>query len=237
MSEWWTYRLSDLILFSRDVYYRTFALYHHGIWPAHVVLILMVALAAVACHRARDDASRGRIVTGLLAICWSWIAIAFHAHRYATINWAATYFAGAFVLQAVLLLWVGLRGRVAVDGRSIQVILVGLGVLAVAGPLGGLMTGRQWDQVELLGLTPDPTAAATILVLGLSMPRVSRLTLVIPIVWCLVGGLTLNALHSPEAWWTWSSALASLAVAATAGGEGRFRLPGRGSAGSSPGVQ
>ena len=95
MSEWWTYRLSDLILFSRDVYYRTFALYHHEIWPAHLVLILVVAGTIVAGRRARDDSNRGPIVAGLFAICWLWIAVAFHAHRYATINWAANYFAGA----------------------------------------------------------------------------------------------------------------------------------------------
>ncbi len=211
MSEWWTYRLSDLILFSRDVYYRTFALYHHGIWPAHIVLGLLVA-AVLAWLRARDDAGRGRIATGLLALCWVWIAFAFHAHRYATINWAARYFAGAFLLQAVLLAWLGIRRQVAIDVRSARVLLLGISVLAVAAPLVGLMTGRQWDQVELLGLTPDPTAAATILVLGLSGPRVTRLALLIPVGWCLVGGLTLYALHSPEAWWAWLSALAALAV-------------------------
>ena len=219
MSEWWTYRLSDLILFSRDVYYRTFALYHHGIWPAHIVLGLLVAVAVLAWRRARDDASRGRIATGLLALCWVWIAFAFHAHRYATINWAARYFAGAFLLQAVLLAWLGIRRRVAIDIRAARVLLPGLAVLAVAAPLVGVMTGRQWDQVELLGMTPDPTAAATILLLGLSRPRVTRLALLVPVAWCLVGGLTLYALHSPEAWWTWLSAFAALAVFA-----GRRRL-------------
>ena len=207
MSEWWTYRLSDLILFSRDVYYRTFGLYHHGIWPAHVVLVLLVALAALACRRARDDASRGRIVVGLFTVCWVWIAVAFHAHRYATVNWAAKYFAGAFLLQAVLLAWLAVRGRVAIDARSIHRLLLGLAVLAVAAPFTGLMTGRQWDQVELLGVTPDPTATATILALGLSSPRVTRLAIMIPVLWCLVGGLTLFALHSPEAWWTWAGPL------------------------------
>lgn len=207
MSEWWTYRLSDLILFSRDVYYGTFALYHRGIWPAHVVLVLLVALAALGYRRARDDASRGRIVVGLLTFCWVWIAVAFHAHRYATINWAAKYFAAAFLLQAVLLAWLAFRGRVALDTRSIRRLLLGVAVLAVAAPLTGLATGRQWDQVELLGVTPDPTATATILALGLSSPRVPRLAFVIPVVWCLVGGLTLYALHSGEAWWTWAGPL------------------------------
>jgi hypothetical protein len=214
MSEWWTYRLSDLILFSRDVYYGTFALYHRGIWPAHIVLVVMVTLAAVACRRARDDASRGRIVLGLCSLSWVWIALAFHAHRYATINWAARYFAGAFILQAALLAWLGLRRRVALNAGRLRLLLLGLVVLAVGALVAGLMTGRQWDQVELPGLTPDPTATVTVLMLGLSSPRVTRLALVIPVLGCLVGGLTLFALHSPEAWWTWAGPLLVLVYTA-----------------------
>jgi len=124
-----------------------------------------------------------------------------------TINWAARYFAGAFILQAALLAWLGLRRRVALNAGSLRLLLLGLLVLAVGALVAGLMTGRQWDQVELPGLTPDPTATVTVLMLGLSSPRVTRLALVIPVLWCLVGGLTLFALHSPEAWWTWAGPL------------------------------
>ena len=40
----------------------------------------------------------------LLAACWTWIAWAYLGSRYATINWAAVYFAYGFALQALLLL-------------------------------------------------------------------------------------------------------------------------------------
>ena len=33
MSEWWTYSLSDFLLFSPRTYYRLFELYNLAIWP------------------------------------------------------------------------------------------------------------------------------------------------------------------------------------------------------------
>ena len=211
MSEWWTYRLSDLILFSPDGYYRTFALYHHRTWPAHLLLLLVLVTAAIACRRMRDHATRGRVVMAIAAVSWLWIAIAFHLQAYASINWAAKYFAGAFLLQAALMAWIAARRPIALDGSAARVLLGGIVLLALAAPVVGVVTGRQWDQVEFLGVTPDPTAAATILLLRLSRP-VPRVALVIPVASCLVGGLTLSALHSPEGWWPWISALVALVV-------------------------
>ena len=33
MSEWWTYHLSDFLLFAPRTYYRLFELYNAAIWP------------------------------------------------------------------------------------------------------------------------------------------------------------------------------------------------------------
>jgi hypothetical protein len=110
MSEWWTYRLSDLLLFSPRTYYRLFELYNAAIWPAQVVAIT-VGLAVLALGR-RPGGARGRWIAALLAGCWLWVAIAFHANRYATINTAAVDFAWGFAFEGALLIWSGvLRGR------------------------------------------------------------------------------------------------------------------------------
>ncbi len=39
MSEWWTYTLSDFLLFSPRVYYRLLELHNHALWPAHLLTI------------------------------------------------------------------------------------------------------------------------------------------------------------------------------------------------------
>jgi hypothetical protein len=73
-----------------------------------------------------------------MAACWVWVAWAFHAQRYATINWAATGFAVAFVGQALLLLAAAgaLMVRSARSGRpSAQRAVVRAPSVDPAGPM------------------------------------------------------------------------------------------------------
>ncbi len=37
MSEWWTYRPEDFLLFSPRVYWRMFELHNAALWPLHLV--------------------------------------------------------------------------------------------------------------------------------------------------------------------------------------------------------
>jgi hypothetical protein len=124
---------------------------------------------------------------------------AFHWQHYATINWAARYFALAFVLQAVLLLGLGTWPR---DARvpPAGVVAQKLGwLLAVSGvllyPLAGLLAGHPWAQVEVFGITPEPTALATLgLLLASTAPpsRAVRCVLAaIPTLSLMVGAATL----------------------------------------------
>jgi hypothetical protein len=133
----------------------------------------------------------------------------FHLQSYATINWAATWFAGGFLLQAGLLGWLGVRRLAAVNAADARMVFLWLAILAAAAPIASLAAGRQWDQAEVLGLTPDPTAVATIATLRLSRMPDSWIGLAVPLLWCVVGGLTLTALGSREAWWIWISAAAA----------------------------
>ena len=41
MSEWWTYRPSDFLLFSPRTYYRLFELYNAEVWPGHVLALAL----------------------------------------------------------------------------------------------------------------------------------------------------------------------------------------------------
>lgn len=202
MPEWITYRLSDLLLFSPRTYYRMFELYHQQTWPAHAVIVAFAVILVVMLRR--EPKARGPAVAGVLALSWIWVAIAFHLQRYATINWAARYFAVAFIVQGILLLWHGvIRGRLPLRQSALQssrifpsLLFLALVIEAIAGLVGG----RTWEQLEFPGLTPDATAIATLLVLCLPALRAPRVLLVFPILWCAVGGATLWALGSAEAW-------------------------------------
>jgi hypothetical protein len=202
MRDWLTYSLSDFLLFSPRTYYRMFELYHREIWPAHVLVVVLVSLMVFAL--VRPQRHRDRIVAVALALAWLWGGIAFHIQRYASINWAATYFGALFIVQAALLAWVGVtHAPSSIEGTSPSRNRVGAMALLAAAVLTtivGSFTDRSWSQVEVFGLTPDATAVATIVLLAFVPIYRRRLLLVVPLIWCVIGAATLWALGSNEAW-------------------------------------
>ena len=200
MSQWWTYSLSDFLMFSARTYFRLLELYNRAVWPAHLAAAA-AGIAIVVCA-LRGGARAGRIAALLLALCWLWVGWAFHAQRYATINSAAPYFAGGFAVQGLLLLWTGaVRRHELLGGASGRARLGGvLLLLAVLGyPLLAPATGRPWLQAELFGIAPDPTAAATLGFLLLSR-RAGWPCWIVPLLWCAISGATLWTMHAPAAW-------------------------------------
>jgi hypothetical protein len=201
MSEWWTYRLSSFLLFSPRTYYRLLELYNSEIWPGQV-LALLVGLAMLALIRS-GGGWQSRVIAAALAASWLWVAWAYHYTRYATINWAAIYFAGAFALEALLLLGFGVvKG---LDLRRPRDGLLGAAGIAlfvfalVVHPLLGPLVGRRWSEVEIFAIAPDPTVIATLGVLVLASGPLTWLLLPIPILWCLLSGATAWTMHSADA--------------------------------------
>ncbi len=219
MSEWWTYRISSFLLFSPRTYYRLFEIYNLAVWPAQIAAIILgLAIFALA---ARVEVGRGRSISGALAACWLFVAIAFHALRYATINWGAVYFAWAFGLEAALLIWIGvIRGRLQFERPRDLAGKVGHGIFLFAllvEPLVGPLLGREWRGVEIFGVAPDPTAVATLGILLLARGQGRWVLMVIPAVWCAVTGAFLTAMKAPDAWIAPAAAVVAVAMAVRQG--------------------
>ena len=146
MSEWWSYRLSDFLLFSPDVYHRLIEQYLRDVWPARILWTLAgIGLLLALARPGRKPP--GRVLIGVVAAGWLWVALAFHLQRYATINWAATWFAGGFVLEAVLLCLTGVAGTIRLDGPPGPGRGLGLGLLGyavVAQPLVDRLARGSW---------------------------------------------------------------------------------------------
>ncbi|HZN96949.1 MAG TPA: hypothetical protein VFB61_04395, partial [Gemmatimonadales bacterium] len=97
MPEWWTYRLSDFLLFSPRTYYRMIERLNESVWPAQLLtLALGCTLLALALG---STLPRLRVMWTALALLWLWIGWAFLWRRYAAINWAALYVVPLFGLQ------------------------------------------------------------------------------------------------------------------------------------------
>jgi hypothetical protein len=189
MPEWWTYTLSDIQSFSLHSYYRLFELYNRAIWPAQFAALLL-GITVGFFLRGR----RGRLVATLLAACWLWVAIAFLAHRYATLTWTARYFAWGFGLEAALLFGRPLAFESRSAGRTIFAFAL------FVQPLVGLAFGRTWRQLEVFGVAPDSTAVATLGVLLLASGRLRWELLVLPLLWCGISGATLLSMETREGW-------------------------------------
>ena len=197
MSEWWTYTLSDFLMFSQRSYYRLIGLYNEAIWPAHL-LALAAGLAVIACI-ARPGPRTRRSALLVLAVAWAWVAWAYHLQRYADINTAGPWFALAFGAQAPLLCFMALRLQGAAPARMQKQVALGLAGLAVIGyPLLALGGGRGWSQAEVFGIAPDPTAVATLAILLAC--RGHLVAWLIPLAWCAVSGATLMELRVGYAW-------------------------------------
>jgi len=196
MSEWWTYSLSDFLMFSSRSYYRLIESYNAAIWPAHLLALVAGVIVIGAIARPRHSLQRSAAL--VLAAAWGWVAWAYHVERYAEINTAAPYFAAAFAVQALLLCWLAYRpGNAAPAPQPLAFGLSGLAILAY--PLLALARdGGTWRQAEVFGIVPDPTVVATMgVLLAWRAPAIFWL---VPVLWCLVSGATLMELKIGHAW-------------------------------------
>jgi len=196
MSEWWTYSLSDFLMFSSRSYYRLIESYNAAMWPAHVLALVAGIIVIGAIARPRQNLQR--LAALVLAAAWGWVAWAYHRERYAEINTAAPYFSAAFAVQALLLCWLAYRpGNAAPAPQPLTLGLSGLAIFAY--PLLALARdGGEWRQAEVFGIVPDPTVVAT---LGALLAwRASATLWLIPVLWCLVSGATLMELKIGHAW-------------------------------------
>ena len=200
MSEWWTYRPSDFLLFAPRTYYRLAESHNAELWPAQIVVVLAALLLVATAYRGTAQAGR-RVALGLAA-AWTFVAWRFHWHHYATINWAAIYFGAAFGVQALLLASAALRDGLRYDTRppaarrhaGLALVVVALAVQ----PLSALMLGRPAAQLETAGLFPDPTALLTLGLL-LVAGRAHWSLFPVPLLWCVVSATTLWTMDTADA--------------------------------------
>ena len=206
MSEWWTYRPEDFLMFAPRTYWRLFELHNQAWWPAQVLAVVAGLVIVVGLWRSRPAALRW--ATGLLALCSAFVAWAFLWQRYAEINWAAAAFAWAVVAQAIGLLVLAARPSLVLAAGRVR-LRVGLGLLlwaVLVHPLLATATGRPWVQAEVFGLAPDPTAIGMlgVLLCADADTRAARVWLAVlragALAWCAVSAATLATMGSAQAW-------------------------------------
>jgi len=215
-----SYSVADFVPFTAEAYFRLIERFGEMVWPWHGATLVLGMAAVILAWRGGP-----RIACALLAVPWAWVGIAFLGQRYAQLNWAGSWFAGAFLVEAGMLLLLAATGagfdragaarttgQASVREYSIPraggLVLAMIGLIAY--PAIALLAGFGALQAETFGIHPDPTAVATLGIALLVLRGAGLwLAVAVPVLWCVVTGLTLQALDA-------SWAAVPLAVAAAA---------------------
>lgn len=186
MSEWWTYRPSDFLMYSPRSWGRLLEGMHADLWPAQVAVFLLAATALTRAWRRPHETARQ--VCGLLGVAWAWIAWDFYWTRLAQISTGAPWMAAAAGLEVLLLAAMGWQPSSAGPRRPWRAAGLALATSAlVAWPVVAPLRGLGWTQSELPGLTPDSTALFTIGLL-LALPLRHRAWLLpVPVALLVIG--------------------------------------------------
>ncbi|GEN28390.1 hypothetical protein HVA01_20360 [Halovibrio variabilis] len=201
MNAWTSYQLQDFVPFTAEVYFRLLERMGETFWPLHLLTLALGAATLVLALRHRM-----RLACLLPAPLWAFVAVAFFIQRYAELNWAGGYVGYAFIAQAVLLVLMALKGW-GMDNApratnppvviGIAITLFGLILMPLLMPLIAPLSGGYWFQAEVFGIHADPTAVTTLgLVLIMLRGFGLWIAAIIPALWLVVSGLTLQALGS-----------------------------------------
>ena len=172
MSEWWTYRLGDFLMFSPRTYWRLVEAYHRELWP-----VQWVALAGGGAVLSLGAARWPRAAAVLLAAAWAWVAWRFHWERLATIHLAAPWYAAAGALQSGMLVVAAMFAADGGPAPSVTTRRAGWTVAlaaVLAYPAATAWIGASPWRAEAFGAMPEPTALATLGLLATGALAVRR---------------------------------------------------------------
>jgi hypothetical protein len=164
-----------------------FGRFNTAVWPLHLAAFGVAAAIVGLSFRGSPRASRA-ISLGLAAL---WLgAAALQGTAMRAVMPTALPFAAAFLLEAALLAFAGLRDRLAFRVHRGGVPALGLALVAYAAflyPAIGALTGHTYPRTPVFGVAPCPNTIFTFGVLLLTERPVPRWLLPIPFLWSLIG--------------------------------------------------
>lgn len=163
-----------------------FQAYNLAVWPMQVAAYVLAGAALFFTFK--PGAYPSRVVAGILAFFWLWVALVFMWLYWAPAYTPAYAFGGLFLIQGALFLESALRQRITFGFKRDAVTAVGmlLVVYAMLGyPVVGHWLGHRYPQALLFGVAPCPMVIFTLGLLLVS--NAPRRFFIIPLVWALAG--------------------------------------------------
>lgn len=198
---------------------QVFVRYNEAIWPVQVLAYLggatVIGLIAARSRHA------GIVAAAVLAAMWLLNGIGYHLVFFSEINRAALFFGALFVVQGVLIAWVGViaaRLRFSVRMNAASVVgAIAVAYAMVVYPLLGWAFGHVYPAAPIFGVAPCPTTIFTFGILLLARPTVPGWLFAIPVVWSVIGGSAAGLLGVTEDLGLIAAGLAAVLVLIFAG--------------------
>jgi len=174
--------------FTREQFFDAFAAYNAALWPGALALWIASVVVTLLLFMRSDRAS-GRVVAALLALHWTWSALAYHVAFFTSINPAAWFFAALSLAEAGLFFWWGtirptLRWNPEPSAwANVAWVLIAYSLVYPA--INAAQHGT-FSRIPTFGV-PCPTTIFTVGLLMLATPRARALSIV-PIVWSALAG-------------------------------------------------
>ena len=188
-ASWLSYSLQDFMMFGPEVFLRLFVRVNQALWP----WLLVWPLAAVLLPwlgRKTAELPR-RLAVALVGLGWIGCGYFFLVRYYGPVNWPATGFGWAFVIQGLLLLM--LKGR-ALPGPMAWPVVVSWWLAVLLLPWLSVLEADDIRALALFGVAPGVTVAASVLLFARQPWPLKWLLLMLPLVWSLFSAATYWAL-------------------------------------------
>lgn len=185
--------------FTIEQFFGVFRDYNEALWPVQPVLIglALLTIGLIASPRPWSGAA----VSIVLALLWSWLALAYHVAFFASINPLAYLFAALSLAGALVFVWQGaIRRRLEFRVRYGLRAPIGIALVTfalVVYPLWSWYAGHRYPAMPTFGL-PCPTTVFTIGVLAFAVPPYPRSPLVAPLLWSAIGAQAAFLLDVPQ---------------------------------------
>jgi hypothetical protein len=172
--------------FSLEEFLSIFRAYNEAVGIAP---LLLAALATALIALAHSEFPwRHTIIAIGMASLWAWSGIVYHWTFVTSINPAATLFAALFVIQALLILLN--RNRVTLSPQFSDNKWAGWAFIIYAlliYPIAGSLLGHEYPSEPTFG-APCPVVLYFIGMMFWSVPRIHPVSIVIPVLWAIIGG-------------------------------------------------
>jgi len=175
--------------FTTEQFFNVFENYNSSIWPIQIFAYLVATLALILTFFKKPVS--GKLNYSILGIFWLWIGVVYHWLFFSKINKAAFIFGALFIIQGVLLLFMGFnKSKLQFLFRNDTYGLIGLILVIYAMiiyPIIGFFSGHAYPHAPMFGVAPCPTTIFTFGILLWTTHRIPPWLLVVPILWSVIG--------------------------------------------------